>query len=34
MENEIKAHTPGKVKEICVAAGEAVEKDEILILLE
>lgn len=34
MENEIKAHAPGTVKEICVTAGEAVEKDEILILLE
>jgi biotin carboxyl carrier protein len=34
MENEIKAHAAGKVKEVRVARGKAVEKDEILILLE
>ncbi len=34
MENDIKAHAAGKVKEVRVARGKAVEKDEILILLE
>ena len=34
MENEIKAYSAGTVREICVTAGEAVEKDELLILLE
>lgn len=34
MENEIRAHTAGKVKQVFVTAGEAVEKDEVLILLE
>lgn len=34
MENEIKAHDHGKVKEIRVAKGTAVEKGELLMLLE
>jgi len=34
MENEIKAHAAGKVKEIRATAGKAVDKDELLILLE
>ncbi len=34
MENEIRAHAAGKVKEIYITAGEAVEKDGLLILLE
>ena len=34
MENEIKAQASGKVKEIRISAGKAVEKDELLILLE
>lgn len=34
MENEIKSHQVGKVKEIYVAKGKAVEKGELLMLLE
>lgn len=34
MENEIKSHFAGKVKEIHVTKGKAVEKGELLILLE
>ncbi len=34
MENEIKAHAAGDVKKIFVTAGEAVEKDELMILLD
>ncbi len=34
MENEIRAHAAGKVKEIYIRGGEAVEKDGLLILLE
>jgi biotin carboxyl carrier protein len=34
MENEIRSHADGKVKGIRVKAGEAVEKDALLILLE
>jgi biotin carboxyl carrier protein len=34
MENEIKSHQAGKVKEIYVTKGKAVEKGELLILLE
>ncbi len=34
MENEIKSHQAGKVKEIYVAKGKAVEKGELLMLLE
>jgi biotin carboxyl carrier protein len=34
MENEIKSHEAGKVKEIYVAKGKAVEKGELLLLLE
>lgn len=34
MENEIKAHDRGKVKEIRVTKGTAVEKGELLMLLE
>lgn len=34
MENEIKAHSAGIVKEIYVTKGKAVEKGELLILLE
>jgi biotin carboxyl carrier protein len=34
MENEIRSHAAGNVKEIRVKAGKAVEKDELMILLE
>ncbi len=34
MENEIKAHDHGKVKQIHVTKGTAVEKGELLMLLE
>lgn len=34
MENEIKAHASGTVKEIHAKAGDAVEKGELLLLLE
>jgi len=34
MENEIRSHQAGKVKEIHVTKGKAVEKGELLILLE
>ena len=34
MENEIKSHQAGKVKEIYVVKGKAVEKGELLMLLE
>jgi biotin carboxyl carrier protein len=34
MENEIKAHNAGIVKEICVTKGRAVEKGELLLLVE
>ncbi len=34
MENEIRAHTEGKVKEIFVTKGKAVEKGELLLRLE
>lgn len=34
MENEIKAHQGGRVKEIFVGKGKPVEKGELLILLE
>jgi pyruvate carboxylase subunit B len=34
MENEIKAHHDGRVKEILVRPGKIVEKGELLILLE
>jgi len=34
MENELRAHQSGKVKEIFVAEGKAVEKGELLMLLE
>ncbi len=34
MENEIRAHAEGKVKEIFVAKGKAVEKGELLLRLE
>jgi biotin carboxyl carrier protein len=34
MENEIRATTAGKVKEIRVAPGQAVESGELLIELE
>ncbi len=34
MENEMKAHQPGRVKEILVSPGKAVEKGELLMLLE
>ncbi|MBI4534758.1 MAG: hypothetical protein HY708_00680 [Ignavibacteriae bacterium] len=34
MENEIKAHQPGKVKTIHVVKGKPVEKGELLMLLE
>jgi biotin carboxyl carrier protein len=33
MENEIKAHAAGTVKEIRVTAGKPVEKDEILMVI-
>jgi len=34
MENVLKAHFDGTVKEICVSAGAAVEKNELLIKFE
>jgi biotin carboxyl carrier protein len=34
MENEIKSHQSGRVKEIYVAKGKPVEKGELLLLLE
>ncbi len=34
MENEIKSHQTGRVKEIYVSKGKPVEKGELLILLE
>ncbi len=34
MENEIRAHTEGRVKEIFVTTGKAVEKGELLLRLE
>ena len=34
MENEIKSHQAGKVKEVYVTKGKAVEKGELLLLLE
>ena len=34
MENEIKSHSAGRVKEIYVTKGKPVEKGELLILLE
>jgi biotin carboxyl carrier protein len=34
MENEIKSHSAGVVREIYVQKGKAVEKNELLILLE
>jgi biotin carboxyl carrier protein len=34
MENEIKAHSSGKVREIFVAKGTPVEKGQLLLLLE
>jgi len=34
MENEIRSHQAGKVKEIYVTRGKAVEKGELLLLLE
>ena len=34
MENEVKAHQSGRVKEIYVGAGKPVEKGELLMLLE
>jgi biotin carboxyl carrier protein len=34
MENEIKSHQAGKVKSVLVEKGKAVEKGELLILLE
>ncbi|MBX2992187.1 MAG: biotin/lipoyl-binding protein [Bacteroidetes bacterium] len=34
MENEIKAHRPGKVSEIRITKGKAVEKGELLMVLE
>ena len=34
MENELKSHQAGKVKEIMVAKGRPVEKGELLMLLE
>ncbi len=34
MENEIKTHSAGKVKEIYVTKGKPVEKGELLMLLE
>jgi len=34
MENELRAQQAGKVKEICVARGKAVEKGQLLLLLE
>jgi biotin carboxyl carrier protein len=34
MENEIKSHQAGKVKSILVEKGKAVEKGELLLLLE
>lgn len=34
MENEIKSHQAGRVKEIYVSKGKPVEKGELLILLE
>jgi len=34
MENELKSHQAGKVKEIMVAKGKPVEKGELLMLLE
>jgi biotin carboxyl carrier protein len=34
MENEIKAHTAGVVKEILVSPGKAVEKNELLMVFE
>lgn len=34
MENEIKSHSAGKVREIFVEKGAAVEKGELLIILE
>ncbi len=34
MENEIKAHQAGTVKAVQVAKGEAVEKGQLLVLLE
>jgi biotin carboxyl carrier protein len=34
MENELKATGPGKVKEIRVKQGQAVEKNEVLVVFE
>lgn len=34
MENEIRSHQAGRVKEVCVSQGKAVEKGELLLLLE
>jgi pyruvate carboxylase subunit B len=34
MENEIRASHGGRVREICVAAGQAVEKGQLLLLME
>ncbi|MEK9137394.1 MAG: acetyl-CoA carboxylase biotin carboxyl carrier protein subunit, partial [Bacteroidota bacterium] len=34
MENEIRSHQSGKVREIYVTKGKAVEKGELLMLLE
>lgn len=34
MENELKAHQPGRVKQVLVSRGKAVEKGELLLLLE
>jgi biotin carboxyl carrier protein len=34
MENEIKSHQAGKVKSVLVEKGKAVEKGELLLLLE
>jgi len=34
MENEVRASVSGKVKEIRVSPGQAVESGELLVLLE
>jgi pyruvate carboxylase subunit B len=34
MENELRSHQAGRVKEVCVKKGDTVEKGQLLVVME